>query len=136
MEDVARRAGVGLSTVDRVLNERGSVSVAAERRVIQAARELGLRRLLPVPHARQLRIEVMLVPSVTPFMRRLTEAMEQVAVTLDRSIVVLRSGIDMRDPAFVASRIGGSQADGIIIYCEEHPANVAAIAAVTAAAAR
>jgi LacI family transcriptional regulator len=133
LEEVARRAGVGLSTVDRVLNERGSVSAATERRVIQAARELGLRRLLPAPHARQVRIEVMLAPSVTPFMRRLTEAMEQVAATLDRSIVILRSGIDMRDPAFVASRIGGSQADGIIIYCEEHPANVAAIAAVTAA---
>jgi LacI family transcriptional regulator len=133
LEDVARRAGVGLSTVDRVLNERGSVSAATERRVIEAARELGLRRSLPAPHARQVRIEVMLAPSVTPFMRRLTEAMGQVAATLDRSIVILRSGIDMSDPAYVAARIGGSRADGIIIYCEEHPANVAAIATVTAA---
>jgi LacI family transcriptional regulator len=133
LEDVALQAGVGLSTVDRVLNERGSVSAATERRVIEAARALGLRRLLPAPHARQVRIEVMLAPSVTPFMQRLTEAMEQVAATLDRSIVILRTGIDMRDPAYVASRIAGCRADGIIIYCEEHPANVAAIAAVTAA---
>ena len=129
---MARRAGVGLSTVDRVLNERGSVSAATERRVIQAARELGLRRLLPAPHARQVRIEVMLAQSVTPFMRRLTEAMEQVASTLDRSIVILRTGIDMRDPANVAARIAGCHADGIIVYCEEHPANVAAIAAAAA----
>ena len=133
LEDVARRAGVGLSTVDRVLNERGSVSADTERRVIEAARALGLRRVLPAPHVRQVRIEVMLAPSVTPFMRRLSEAMEQVAATLDRSIVVLRTGIDMRDPANVASRITGCRADGIIVYCEEHPANVAAIAAVTAA---
>ena len=133
LEDVARRAGVGLSTVDRVLNERGSVSAATERRVIEAARELGLRRVLPVPHARQVRIEVMLAQSVTPFMARLTQAMGQVAATLDRSIVILRSGIDMRDPTNVAARIAACCADGIIIYCEEHPANVAAIAAVTAA---
>jgi LacI family transcriptional regulator len=133
LEDVARRAGVGLATVDRVLNERGSVSAATERRVIEAARALGLRRVLPVPHARPVRIEVMLAQSVTPFMVRLTQAMAQVAATLDRSIVVLRSSIDMRDPANVASRIAGSRADGIIVYCEEHPANVAAIAAVTKA---
>jgi LacI family transcriptional regulator len=133
LEDVARRAGVGLSTVDRVLNERGSVSAATERRVIEAAREIGLRRVLPVPHARQVRIEVMLAQSVTPFITRLTQAMGQVASTLDRSIVILRSSIDMRDPANVASRIAGSRADGIIVYCEEHPANVAAIAAVTSA---
>jgi LacI family transcriptional regulator len=133
LEDVARRAGVGLSTVDRVLNERGSVSAATERRVIQAARELGLRRVLPVPHTRQIRIEVMLAQSATPFITRLTEAMQQVAATLDRSIVILRSSIDMRDPANVASRILACRADGIIIYCEEHPANVAAIAAATAA---
>ena len=133
LEDVARRAGVGLATVDRVLNERGSVSAATERRVIEAARELGLRRVLPVPHARQVRVEVMLAQSLTPFMARLTQAMGQVAATLDRSIVVLRTGIDMRDPANVAARIAGSGADGIIVYCEEHPANVAAIAAATAA---
>ena len=133
LEDVARRAGVGLSTVDRVLNERGSVSAATERRVIEAARELGLRRLLPVPHARQVRIEVMLARSVSPFMVRLTQAMADVAATLDRSIVILRTGIDMRDPANVASRIDSSRADGIIVYCEEHPANVAAIAGSAAA---
>ena len=133
LEDVARRAGVGLSTVDRVLNERGSVSAATERRVIEAARALGLRRLLPAPHVRQVRIEVMLAQSLTPFMARLTQAMAQVAATLDRSIVILRTAVDMRDPASVASRIAGSGADGIIVYCEEHPANVAAIATATAA---
>lgn len=133
LEDVARRAGVGLSTVDRVLNERGSVSPATERRVIDAARELGLRRILPTPHARQVRIEVILARAVTPFMQRLTEAMGQVAATLDRSIVIQRTSLDMSDPTRVAPRIMSSRADGIIIYCEEHADNVAAIAAAKAA---
>jgi len=129
LADVARRAGVGLATVDRVLNERGSVSPGTERRVIDAARALGLRRILPTPHARQVRIEVILARAITPFMQRLTLAMGQVAETLDRSIVIQRTSLDMSDPASVAPRILGSRADGIIVYCEEHRANVAAIAA-------
>ena len=43
LQDVARLAGVGIATVDRVLNERGNVSPATARRVIEAARELGYR---------------------------------------------------------------------------------------------
>lgn len=133
LAEVARRAGVGLATVDRVLNERGSVSPATERRVIEAAQALGLRRILPTPHARQVRIEVILARAITPFMQRLTLAMGQVAETLDRSITVQRTSLDMSDPASVAPRILSSRADGIIVYCEEHRANVAAIAASQAA---
>lgn len=128
LEAVARRAQVGLSTVDRVLNERGGVSPETTRRVVEAARALGLRRILPTPHARQVRIEVMLAKSATSFHVRLTEAFVQVAATLDRSITVLRTRIDMTDPARVAPRIAASDADGLIVYCEEHPANIAAIA--------
>lgn len=133
LEDVARAAGVGIATVDRVLNERGSVSAKTERRVIEAARTLGLRRILPKPRARALRIEVMLARSVTPFLLRLGSAMGQVAATLDSSVTVLRSAIDMTDPASVGPRIAASRADGIIVYCEEQPENVAAIAASAAA---
>lgn len=133
LEDVAARAGVGIATVDRVLNERGSVSLKTERRVLDAARELGLRRILPLPHARALRLEVILARSSTPFMQRLGAAMGQVAATLDRSVTVIRSSIDMADPARVARHIANCRADGIVIYCEEHPDNVAAIAAAEAA---
>ena len=132
LEAVAQRAGVSLATVDRVLNERGGVSPATARRVIEAARELGLRRLLPAPYARPLRIEVLLARSATPFLVRLTRAFGQIAETLDRSVILLRSSVDMTDPARTAARIAACGADGIIVYCEEHPANVAAIAAATA----
>ncbi|WP_295736113.1 LacI family DNA-binding transcriptional regulator [uncultured Bartonella sp.] len=45
--DIARLTGMSRSTVDRVLNERGSVSEATRKKIITAARELGLRRVLP-----------------------------------------------------------------------------------------
>jgi hypothetical protein len=38
--EIAKLAGVSASTVDRVLNERGSVSTAARERVVAAVREL------------------------------------------------------------------------------------------------
>ena len=38
LEDIARHAGVGMATVDRVLNERGGVSQQTTRRVLEAAK--------------------------------------------------------------------------------------------------
>lgn len=41
MMDVARKAGVGIATVDRVLNRRAAVRKDTEERVLQAASEIG-----------------------------------------------------------------------------------------------
>lgn len=43
LTDIAREAGVGVATVDRVLNRRAPVRSATENRVIQAAKRLGYR---------------------------------------------------------------------------------------------
>ncbi|MBN0941292.1 helix-turn-helix domain-containing protein, partial [Pseudomonas aeruginosa] len=50
MAMLARQIGVGVATVDRVLNERGGVSPQTTRKVLQAAREAGLKRILPEEH--------------------------------------------------------------------------------------
>ncbi len=133
LEDVARLAGVGLATVDRVLNERGGVAAGTARRVIDAARRLGLRRILPSPHSRLVRVEVLLARSEAPFFVRLTRAFARVADSLDRSVTLLRSTLDQSDPRAVAQRIRAAAADGLIVYCAEHPAIQDAIAAVTGA---
>ena len=41
LHDVAKLAGVGIATVDRVINERGSVSPETARRILDAAKKLG-----------------------------------------------------------------------------------------------
>ncbi len=127
LDDVARVAGVGIATVDRVLNERGGVNPQTARRVIDAARQLGLRRLLPTPYTRQFRLEVLLARSETPFFARLNQAFAQVAATLDRSVTVLRNALDQSQPSFVAQCISKTTADGLIVFCEEHPRIIAAI---------
>lgn len=129
LRDVACLAGVGMATVDRVLNERGGVSAATERRVIEAARRVGLRRVLPKPHGRLVRLEVLLARSETPFLARLARAFAGVAATLDRSVTLLRGTPEHADPEAVARRIRATNADALIVYAEEHPATERAIAA-------
>jgi LacI family transcriptional regulator len=128
LEDVARRAGVGLATVDRVLNERGGVATATARRVIEAARELGLRRILPRPYSRGLRFEVLLARPDTPFLVRLNRGFATIAATLDRSVILQRTALSGATPARLAERIAASKADGLILYGEENPLILAAVA--------
>lgn len=60
LQNVAASAGVGIATVDRVLNDRGGVSPDTARRVLLAARQLGLRRALPVSHHKGIWIAILL----------------------------------------------------------------------------
>jgi LacI family transcriptional regulator len=133
LADVARLASVGIATVDRVLNERGGVAAGTARRVIEAARQLNLRRALPTPYTRRVRLEVLLARSETPFFARLTQAFIQVAATLDRSVVVMRSTLDQSNPRAIAQRIRATNADGLIVYCEDHPVLLQAIVSVVRA---
>ncbi len=129
LREVAESAGVSLATVDRVLNERGSASAETVQRVIEAARRLGLRRTLPLPYRRTLRLEVVMVRSRTSFFTRFTEAVLQVAGTLDRGVIVARTLFEERETRRMAARIGASEADGLILYGGEHREIVQAIAA-------
>jgi len=133
LEDVARLSGVSIATVDRVMNERGGVSAATALRVIEAAKQLGLRRTLPSPYSRRVRVEVLLVRLQTPFLARLTRAFIQVASTLDRSVIVQRNFSEVLKPQALAQRIRETRADGLILYAEEHPEIIRAIEAVVQA---
>lgn len=86
--EVAERAGVSLSTVDRVLNERGSVSDLKRRKVLDAAKALGLRRLLPSPVHGLLRFDLCMVDSPTDHFRRLATAFTHQARLLKSRLVV------------------------------------------------
>ncbi|WP_313617507.1 LacI family DNA-binding transcriptional regulator [Agrobacterium sp.] len=66
-KDIAEAAGVSLSTVDRVLNNRGGVKHAKERQVIEWARKLKIDRALNQRIARTLRIAVLLQRPENPF---------------------------------------------------------------------
>ena len=56
LSEVAAKAGVGSATVDRVINERGNVSEQTRKKIVDVARELGLKRILPASYRRHVRI--------------------------------------------------------------------------------
>jgi LacI family transcriptional regulator len=131
LEQIATLAGVGIATVDRVLNERGNVSPETARRVIEAARQLKWPRVLPVPYRRGLRLDILLARPDTPFFQRLNEAFAKAANTLDRSVIVQRNFVD-QSAAALAERILATSAQAVVVYGEEDRAVVDAITAVTA----
>jgi LacI family transcriptional regulator len=131
LADVARLAEVGIATVDRVLNERGNVSPATARKVIEAARQLSLPRTLPMPYRRGLRLEAVMTRRDTPFFERLSAAFLRVASTLDRSVIVQRNFVDETRPREVAEHILATHADAVILYGQEDVAIVDAVTRLT-----
>ncbi|AYG57551.1 LacI family DNA-binding transcriptional regulator [Rhizobium jaguaris] len=128
LADVAALAGVGIATVDRVMNERGNVSEKTTLRVLEAARQLNLRRTLPSVRHRNIQVEVILRGPVDEFFQRLNRAFGKIGSELDRSIILHRSTIDERRPLNLARHIAESAADAFIVFSgTAHPALLAAI---------
>ncbi|MFM2402202.1 MAG: hypothetical protein RL223_82 [Pseudomonadota bacterium] len=96
-DDIAQAAGVSASTVNRVLNELGSVAPATRERVVAAARALAVPRVLPDTRHGLTRLDVVLTRSDTPFFRRLELALARAGQMLDRRVLLQRLTVDVSD---------------------------------------
>ncbi|KFG94766.1 sugar ABC transporter substrate-binding protein [Burkholderia paludis] len=103
--EIAQLAGVSTATVDRVLNERGSVSAHARERVVAAAQKLGVPRHLPDVRHGLIHVDVLLPDTDTPFYRRLQQALQRAVQMLDRRVVVHRAILPAADDARLAALI-------------------------------
>ena len=121
LKDVAARAGVGSATVDRVINERGNVSIEVSRRVLQAARDLGLKRILPERHHRTIRIEVMLARPELPLIARMRHEFQRLTTLLDASIVIHRTILKDERAETVARALRRTSCDAVIAYMPDDP---------------
>ncbi|GMB82461.1 LacI family DNA-binding transcriptional regulator [Shinella zoogloeoides] len=132
--DIARHAGVGTATVERVLNGRGGVRPDLVARVVIAARALKYPRTLPDTHRGLLRIEVLMVRPETTFYRRLSRAFERIAATLDPLVVVQRSFTEEMKPEAIARRILSTETPraALILAVPNSPLISAAVEAVAA----
>lgn len=130
--DIARLAGVGTATVERVLNGRGGVRTELVEKVVIAARSLNYPRLPADSHHGLLRIEVLLVRPETTFYRRLSKAFERIAETLDPLVIVQRTFVDEMKSAEIAKRILSDDVKraGLILAVPSSPAISAAVEAV------
>jgi len=130
--DVARAAHVGVATVDRVINLRGGVTVKTSKKVIAAAQQLGLHRILPSLYHSGVRLDVILTQKEKPFMKRLNNAFIRTAMTLDRSVIIERTFYDGWSNSRLAARVRETHGDGLIMYGQESPELTDAMAAVSA----
>ena len=121
LEDIARHAGVGMATVDRVLNERGGVSQKTTLRVLDAAKTLGTRRILPTEIKRRLLVEAVLARNHSAYYERLNEALQTVAEVIGLPVTLYRTHIDVDKPEKLSehlSAVAGSR-DGIILFAND-----------------
>jgi len=125
LKEVARRAGVGLATVDRVLNERGGVAPETVHRVLQAAREIGLKRTLPEEHRHPWQIELLLSSNDSFFFKQLAQDFTAFSSHLGyRRLTLHRTFVPEAQPERLARLIreGAVTRDGLIVFAHEHPA--------------
>lgn len=94
LADVARAAGVSLTTVSRVLNNRGYLSQATKDRVAAAIKELGYRpnQLARALHGKSTRTVGVIVPTVAlPFFGELAAELEDALAVHGYRILVCNS---------------------------------------------
>lgn len=127
--DIARQAGVGTATVERVLNGRGGVRPELVEKVVIAARALNHPHKLPEAHRGLLRIEVLMVRPETTFYQRLSKAFERIAATLDPLVIVQRSFAEETKPDEIARRILSTDLSraGLILAVPSNPVISAAV---------
>ncbi|MCU5774770.1 LacI family DNA-binding transcriptional regulator [Erwiniaceae bacterium BAC15a-03b] len=131
LEGLAKTAGVGVATVDRVLNERGGVSPATTRKVLEAARAAGLNRILPEEHRHPWQLEVVLSGNDSFFFKQLAQDFSDVASGLGyRRLTLHRTFIPESRPDKLAAHIVAcsSKRDGLIVFAHEYSAIYDALA--------
>lgn len=121
--EIAEAAGVSTATVDRVLNERGSVSEKKRLSVIRAARSLGVPRILPETEHELIHFDILLPPNRTPFFRQLHDAFQRIGDMLGNRIVLHRRILpENRIDAIVeAVQSPGYKRKGLVLAVPDHP---------------
>ncbi len=122
-DDIAVVAGVSSSTVDRVLNERGSVSARARAKVVAAAKELAIPRVLPEMRHGLIHLDILLPSNGSPFFQRLNLALQRAIPLLNKRVVVHRKSFPEQDEAAMirAVRTCPYPRQGLIIAAPDTP---------------
>lgn len=121
---VAEAAGVSLSTVDRVLNQRGGVSPVIEAKVLDHAGKLNIDRVLFRGYLKALRIAVMMQSPQNPFYKEVLEAISEMSpIMTEMKISTFVHYIDIEDMSATIRKVDRISAtfDALIIICPDDP---------------
>lgn len=118
IRDVAKKAGVGLGTVSRVINDSPKVSESTRKRVLQAIRELNY---IPNPTARRLSTgKTRIIAVIVPFFTRPAEierlrGVENTLADSDYDLIIYNVETVQRRDAFMRELPRRERADGVMI---------------------
>lgn len=118
IEDVARAAGVSRQTVSRAINNKGEISPATLKRVMEAVQELGYR---PSGVARGLATQRtytvgLVVPDITnPFFPEIARGVQDVARSEEYSVFLCNTDESPEEELQVLYSLAAQPVDGIIL---------------------
>lgn len=121
MADVAVAAGVGPATVDRVLNERGNVSEGVRRKVIDAARSLGLRRRLPPAYKPIIRIDLIFPRPDLTLLEAMARDFRKIVRATDQAINLQITTIRDNNPESIARALDSTSCNAVVVYGQDDP---------------
>ena len=124
LADVAKRAGVSIQTVSRVINGQAETSDATRTRVLQAVADVDYR---PNSVARGLRNRETLtvgvvVPQITnPFFPEIIQGIENAAAQTGYAVILSSSGENVEREAELLRVLDARRVDGIIVCSPRQP---------------
>jgi LacI family transcriptional regulator len=124
LAEIARLAGVGTATVDRVLNKRPGVHAETAERVMQVVAKLGAIRQPGRPRrGENFRFAYVLPDDASPFFNLIDRQIAQSAGDFrHQHITEITHRVDARDPAqFAATLEGLKNCDGVALLAPDLP---------------
>ena len=118
IKDVAKKAGVSVTTVSRVLNNRGYISDATRKKVHQAMKELNYQpnELARSLYRQKSNIIGLIVPTVShPFFGELVSSIEYYAFKVGYKILLCNSHLEQEKEKDYIDMLRRNQVDGIIL---------------------
>lgn len=115
MTQIARAAGVSLSTVSHVLNRTRVVSDAARAAVLKAADDLGYEDTRVRAPARELTIGAVIPVAASSYFGEFIEGMSAEAIRLDADLLIMSSGEDPNRERRALESLVSRHVDGIVL---------------------
>jgi LacI family transcriptional regulator len=139
IQDLAAKAEVSVSTIDRILNGRDKVRAKTAERVLAAAEDLefyalpALRQRLQVDRPKA-RLGFLLQQSHRTFYRSIADALHQAATAAAEPVEVIVEHMDDLSPEAVSDRIlrMGERVQSLAVVSAEHPRIANAIETLSA----
>lgn len=127
IQDLAEKASVSVSTIDRILNGRDNVRTKTAERVLAAAEELGFYALPALRQRLQsnkpsVRLGFLLQQSHRAFYRSIAEALHQAAAAASDPVDIIVEHMNDLSPEAVADRIlhMGERVQALAVVSAEH----------------